>query len=328
MLKRTVLAAFAVVAVAAPVAAEPIVLKLNSPAPPPSYLHTTVFTPWAQEVTRASEGALKIETFYGGTLGSFAVNYDRVLDGVADIGFILPAMAGGRFRHQDVASLPFEAKTSLAASTALWKLFEKGVTAGEFEAVKPLALWTFPSAAIHSKTPVRTLDDLKGKKIVASNAIAAKTAVALGGTPITFRPDEAYQAVSRGIADGVLMPFTGMFTFKLHDVTRHHLDAALGSDSAMLFMNKRRYDALPAKAKQAIDRFSYLALSQRLGKSTDDQWLRARNAVKDRVVTLSAEEEARWKKAVEHLAAEWAKETRDGVKVLEMFRAEIAGQPR
>lgn len=326
MLKRTVLGALALVVAAAPVAAEPIVLKLSSPAPPRSFLHTGVFTPWAEEVTKASEGTLKVETYYGGTLGNFGVNYDRVVDGVADIGFILTAFAAGRFKQHDVASLPFEAKTSTAASTALWKLYEKGVTAAEFDAVKPLALWTFPNSAIHSKAPVRTLDDLKGRKIVASNVIAGKMVVGLGATPVTFRPDETYQALSRGIADGALMPFTGMATFKINEVTKHHLDAALGSDTALLFMTKRRYDSLPAKAKQAIDKFSHLTLSQRLGNRTDEEWQQRRALVKDRIVTLSAEEETRWKTAVSHVANEWAKETRDGARVLEVFRSEIAAQ--
>ena len=36
---------------AAPLAAEPITLKLNSPAPPWSYLNIEIFTPWAEAVT-------------------------------------------------------------------------------------------------------------------------------------------------------------------------------------------------------------------------------------------------------------------------------------
>ena len=205
-----------------------------------------------------SDGTLKVQTFFGGTLGSFANTYDRVVDQVVDIGFILTAFAAGKIKQQDVAALPFEAENAILASTALWKIYEKGLTAKELDAVKPLGLWTFPNAAIHSREPIRTLDDFKGKKLIASNAIAAKIVAALGATPISFRPDEAYTAIQRGTTDGVLMPFTGMETFKVHEVTKHHLDAALGSDAAMLFMNRQRYESLPAKAKAAIDKHSYL----------------------------------------------------------------------
>jgi len=306
------------------VAADAIVLKLNSPAPPSSFLHPGAFTPWANAVTQASNGTLKVETYFGGTLGNFGVTYDRVVDGVADIGFILTSFAAGKFKQEDVAALPFEARSALAASTGLWELYEKGITAEEFDAVRPLAIWTFPNSALHSKTPIKTLADMKGKKVTTSNVIAGKMVVALGAAQITFRPDETYQALSRGLADMALMPFTGMATFKINEVTKYHLDAALGSDSAMLFINRKRYDSLPPEAKAAIDKNSYLALSQKLGRLTDQEWAEKRGLVKDSVSTLPPQEEARWKKAVDPVAAEWAKDTPNGARVLQNFRASVA----
>jgi TRAP-type C4-dicarboxylate transport system substrate-binding protein len=306
------------------VAAEPIVLKLTSPAPPSSYLHPEAFTPWANAVTQASNGTLKVETYFGGTLGNFGVTYDRVVDGVADVGFILTSFAAGKFKQQDVAALPFEAKSALEASTALWEIYEKGITVEEFDVVRPLAIWTFPNSALHSRTPVKTLADLKGKKITTSNVIAGKMVVALGAAQVTFRPDETYQALSRGIADMALMPFTGMATFKINEVSKYHLDAALGSDSALLFISRKRYDSLPPEAKAAIDKNSYLPLSQKLGRLTDQQWAEKRDMVKATVTTLTPQEEARWKKAVDPIAAAWAKDTPNGARVLGNFRASVA----
>jgi TRAP-type C4-dicarboxylate transport system substrate-binding protein len=324
MLRGTILGAAAAVLIAAPLTAEPITLKLNSPAPPRSYLHGGVFEPWAKAVEVDSGGTLKIQMFYGGTLGHFGVNYDRVVDGVADIGFILTAMAGGKLKQQDVASLPFEARNSIEAAVALWTMYQKGVTAPEFNQVKPLGIWVFPNAALHTKDPVKTLEDVKGRKLVASNLIAGKIATSLGATPLTFRPDEAYQAISRGTADGGLMPFTGMAVFKINEVAKHHLDAALGSDSALLFMNKQSYDKLPPQAKAAIDKHSYRSLSQRLGEKTTEEWARTRDIVKDRVVILDPAEEKRWQEALAPIAKEWAVNTPGGAQALEAFRREIA----
>ena len=208
--------------------------------------------------------------------------------------------------------------------TALWKIYEKGLTAKELDTVKPLGLWTFPNAAIHSREPIRTLDDFKGKKLIASNAIAAKIVAALGATPISFRPDEAYTAIQRGTTDGVLMPFTGMETFKVHEVTKHHLDAALGSDAAMLFMNRKRYESLPPQAKAAIDKHSLLLLSRAFGEKTNAQWAKSRTLVKDVVQTLGPGQEAEWRKRLASIASEWSQGVPDGGKVLEAFRAEVA----
>jgi TRAP-type C4-dicarboxylate transport system substrate-binding protein len=326
MLTRRLLGAAAAVLIATPLAAQTVTLKLNSPAPPRSYLHREVFGPWAKAVEADSGGTLKIQLFYGGTLGHFGVTYDRVIDGVADIGFILTSMAGGKLKQQDVASLPFETKTSTEAAVALWNLYEKGITAPEFSQIKPLGIWVFPNAALHTNKPVKTLEDAKGLKMVAGNLSAAKIATALGGTPVTFRPDEAYQAVSRGTVDAVLMPFTGMAVFKVNEVTKYHLDEALGSDAAILFMNKQSYAKLPAKAKAAIDKNSYLGLSRKLGEATKVEWLRTRNIVKDSVTTLSPAEEKRWHEALAPVAREWAQSTPGGEKVLKAFREEVAAE--
>lgn len=311
------------IASSAPALAEPIVLKFNSPAPPPSFLHAGAFNPWAKAVSEASGGTLKVEMYYGGTLGGFPITYDRVLDGVADIGFILTAFAKGKFRQQDVAALPFESKSSLAAASALWKIYEQGLTSREFDAVKPLGIWTFPNSALNSKSPVRSLDDLKGHKVTVSNPIAGRTVVALGAAPVAMAPTEVYQAISRGLADMALMPFTGVATFKIGDVATHHVDAALGADSAVVFINRKKWDSLPPQAKAAIDRFSYLSFSQTLGRVTDAEWARSRGTLKD-VTTLPAAEEARWRKLVAPVAEQWARETPDGGKILAAFRAENA----
>jgi TRAP-type C4-dicarboxylate transport system substrate-binding protein len=317
------IALFAFAALSLPVAAEPIVLKFNSPAPPPSFLHAGAFNPWAKAVSEASGGTLKVEMYYGGTLGGFGVTYDRVLDGVADIGFILTALAKGKFRQEDVAALPFESKSSLAAATALWKIYDKGITAGEFDAVKPLGIWTFPNSAVNSRQPVRSLDDLKGRKVTVSNPIAGRTVVALGAAPVAMAPSDVYQALSRGLADMALMPFTGVATFKIDDVAKHHLDVALGADSAVVFMNRKKWDSLPPQARAAIDKVSYLPFSQTLGRAADAEWARSRGSLKD-VTTLPDAEEARWKKLVAPVAEQWARDTPDGAKVLAAFRAEIA----
>src|SRR5262249_18775720 len=178
--------------------------------------------------------------------------------------------------------------------------------------------------AFLSREPIRTLDDFKGRKLIATNAIAAKIVAALGATPISFRPDEAYTAIQRGTTDGVLMPFTGMETFKVHEVTRHHIDAALGSDPGMLFMNRQRYESLPPKAKAAIDKHSYLQLSRAFGEKTQEQGRKWPARVKDRTAPSAPEQEAESKKRLAPTASEWVQAGPDGAKVLEAFRAEVA----
>jgi len=322
MLKTSLFAALCLVSAAAPAASQ-TVLKLNSPAPPPSYLHKGVFEPWAAAVMADSGGTLKIEMSYGGQLGNWSVAYDRMIDGVSDITFILTGLTGGRFKQQDVASLPFETRDSNEAAIGLWKLYEKGVTAEEFKQVKLLGTVAFPNASIHTMKPIAQLSDLKGNKYSVGNAILGSAIVALGATPVSLRPDETYQALSRGTVDGAVLPFTGMFTFKLHEIAKSHIDVPLGADAAAMIMNKQTYEKLPPQARAAIDKHSGLSLTEKLGQATQGQWQYGYDLVKDRLVTLAPDEEKKWQAALAPVAQKWAEGAPNGAKVLEAFRAEV-----
>jgi len=115
-----------------------------------------------------------------------------------------------------------------------------------------------------------------------------------------------------------------MGTFKIQEQAKHHLDVALGSDSAMLFINRKKYESLPDKAKAAIDKHSYAPLSALFGQKTQDEWQKSRNLVADQTATLTRDQEAEWKKRLASIAEDWTKTVPDGAKVLEAFRAEVA----
>ncbi|MSQ53497.1 MAG: TRAP transporter substrate-binding protein [Betaproteobacteria bacterium] len=304
-------------------AQQPIALKLGSPAPPRSYLHSDVFQPWIDDVNKSSGGTLKIEAFYGGQLGNFGVIYDRVVDGVADIGFIVASFAAGKFRMHEVAALPFESGPSVQSSTALWRMYEKGVTRAEFNDTVPIAIWVFANAALHSREPIRVVEDMKGKRISAGNSATGKIIATLGAAPSPFRPDELYQVLQRGTIDGSLINYSAVGTFKLAEVVKHHVDLPLGGDPAMLIMNRKKYESLPPAAKAAIDKHSFLSLSQKTARRADEDWAQSRDAVKDRITPMSREEQERWRKALAPVAASWAKEAPNGEKVLAAFREEV-----
>ena len=136
-------------------------------------------------------------------------------------------------------------------------------------------------------------------KLVTSNVATSKIVELLGAVPVTFTPPDTYQAISRGIAEGALMPFTGMRIFKINEVTSHHLNEPLGASTAMMFMNKQKYNSLPPEAKAAIDKFSGLAMSERTAKAVDADWAKSRASVKASTNELSPEQEKKWKEVTQ-----------------------------
>ncbi len=102
----------------------------------------------------------------------------------------------------------------------------------------------------------------------------------------------------------------------------------LGASTGMVFMTRRRYDALPAPARRILDENSGEAASRTLGAAWDEAADGARQSAeadpKQQVVYPTAEAPARWKTITAPVSAEWIKNTPGGEKVLAAFGAYLA----
>ena len=324
------MAAAAGAVLTAPIASwadEPIHLKLpmNAPLTSPVYVRST--KPWIEEVERDAGGLIKIDTYPGGQLASPSNILDRLVNNVFELAYGIHGSIGSQFPKTSVAELPFLATEGTHSSVALWDLVENGTIASEYAAVKPLALFVYPQAQIHTTKPVHTMADLKGLKIATSSRLGGDVLEALGATPIAIPPPELYQTLQRHTVNGSLMMWTGVTQFKLPEVTSYHLESMLGSSTGFVLMNKPAYDRLPQKAKAAIDATSGRVLSARYGRELDGIAADERKAVASmpghEVMPLSPAERERWRKAASSVIDKWVERTPDGAKVLAAWQAAL-----
>jgi len=313
--------------------AEPVQLKLATFGPPQSYFYAEVLIPWMEAVNRDSNGAVNIKYFGGGVLGNAGNMYDAVLTGAADIGWALPGTVPGKFVKTSVVELPFGYDSGEIGAVALWRLYQKGLTASDFDEVKLFALTAWPGADVQTKSKkVERLEDLKGLKIRATGRWQAATVSAFGATPVSVPVDEVYQSLDRGVIDGVWASLVLTREFRVDEIARYFLEAPLNGGSGMLIMKRESYDKLPAAAKAAFEKHSGEAMSRALGKSNDGEVRRvealladlAKEGKIDAPYTLAPEEFARWRKAAEPVADAWAKAVPNGPAILAAFRAETA----
>ena len=311
--------------------AEPVTLKFGFPAPPTSYVNTEGMTPWINDVEKASEGTLKIQLFAGPALGNFNNIYERTVENVAQISFGTFGAYASVFVRTQVSDLPFINDDTRQSSVALWRLYAKGLLNPEYDKVKVLALFTFPGSILNSNKPIKTLDAVKGMKLAAASRTLGEIAIAMGAAPITLTPSDLFEAQNRRVVDGILVAWTAVKTFRLDDVTKDHLQLPLGEAPAFVFMNKSAYDALPAQAKAAIDKYSGESFSDRLGLANE----RANRAEAKHVATLpghsvttlSAEQYPLWKKRIQPVVEQWVKSAPDGAKLLAAFVDELKKAP-
>jgi TRAP-type C4-dicarboxylate transport system substrate-binding protein len=309
-------------------AADPYVVKVAYTAPPTSPTWTKYWGAWTDKVNKDSDGTIDIQPFHGGRLANMANMYDRLTKGVFEVGYGLQAMVGGKFPKTAVSELPFLAAYGRDAAAALWRLHEQGLLGDEYAEVHPISLYVYPQIGLQLNKPVKTLEDMKGIKLSVSGKVAADIMQSLDAVAVAMGPADIYQAASRGVIDGAAMQWTGVLQFKIHEVTKYHLNVQLGSSAGYMLMNKDAYAKLPAKGRSALDANSGYAVSRAFGATLDDiaeeQYATVSKMSGHTMASLEAKELDRWIARVTPLIDEWAKATPNGAKILAAFKSEVA----
>lgn len=307
--------------------AQPVKLRFSSIEPAQAPLTAQVFSTWAKDVSDASNGALAIEMFAGGTLGrNPAQQLKLILDGVADIAFAGPALTPGRFGGYEIVEFPFLVQNVREASLALWRVFDRGLLTG-FDDLKVLLIGTNAPGFIHSRSPIRSLADLKGSRMRAGGVWRAKAVEALGAVPVALPATVVAESLSKGVIDAALAEWLFVQTFKIDEVVANHYEMPLGTSVLMVIMQKTKYEALPSAARAAVDKLSgepYVRRMIEVFEATEAS-TRARVAKSQRasVITPSAAEMAEWRKLTDPVLDLWRRESAANERVFQGYTAAL-----
>ncbi len=291
---------------------EVIKLKFTNFWPAPHNVSVTA-EQWAREVEKRSNGRVKISYFPGATLTPPAQTYDSIVKGIADMGMSLFGYTRGKFPLTEVIDLPLGYKSGSQA-TKLINAYYKKFKPKEMDDVKILFLHAHGPGLLHTgKKPVRTMEDLRGLKI-RSHGLSAKVVQALGGAPVGMPMTETYDALSKGVAEGVMCPYEGVQGFKLTDVIKYTTeDYPIAYTSGVFFaMNKARWNSLPPDIQKIMEQVSEEWITK-MGKVWDDFDKNARAEVvklNKTIIPLSKEEGARWVKKVQPILDDYVKNTK------------------
>jgi TRAP-type transport system periplasmic protein len=259
------------------------------------------YHPWADRINAAGKGFVHIEERDGYALANLDNVYNRVLDDVVQVAFAQQNAIAGKFIRSIIAGLPFVSADSETASVALWRLYKSGQIDAEYADIVPLFLTAFPQSGIHFTHPVAALDDLKGLKLIAVGKAQAEAVTALGGAPLSIPLTETYVALQRGSADGAVASWSTFKPFRLGEVTRYHVETQLGTSTGMVFMAKKRFDALSPAAQKVLMDNSGEAMSRSFGAYIDSEAKDTRDGViaAGQVVTAPSPKQAEeWRKKV------------------------------
>ncbi len=298
-------------------AQEQVKLRISHFLSPMAPAQTKLLQPWAERVERDSGGRIKCEIYPSMQLGGKPPQlYDQVRTGVADVVWTVPGYTPGRFPVSAVFELPFVVgATAEATAQAIWTFYKKHLT-DEYKDVHPLLLHCHAPGLIHMKDKVIVrMEDLQGKKIRLPTKPVGDALKLMGATPVGMPLPEAYEALSRGVADGLTVPWEVMKPQRLNELVKFHTETGLYTNVFLLGMNKQKYDGLPADLKAVIDKNSGDNFIQEIGKAWDDAELPGLQQARElghTIVKLAPEEKARWKKTTQPVVDAWIAATPNG----------------
>jgi TRAP-type transport system periplasmic protein len=237
-------------------AAEPTKLKFSYYTSDREVIYLTAVRPFIDSVNAAANGLIEIEAFTSGSLGtSYAGQTQLVLDGVADFAFVNPGLTPEQFPDNAVMELPGLFRDVREASIVYTRLVASGALRGYDDFFIVGAIVGGPQS-IHTRPPISSLKDLRGKKIRASNRTEGLVLGALGMSAEVMPINATADAISRGDIDGATVPPSMLLNFGISRVTSYHYLIRLGFAPLAILMNRKKFDSLPKADQDIIRRFS------------------------------------------------------------------------
>lgn len=206
MLKCAV--ASAVVALfAIPAMAQTITLRAATIAPKTSVYNTAISLPFAEYVSKLTDGKVKIEVQEGGVLAPIFKIFEAVEDGRADIAIGPASFLGGKDpTNLMIGSFP----TGLGVDSILPWIYngggEKLLQEHRRATMKmhTMVLGAGPSEVFaHSHKPIRTVEDLKGLKFRTLGNWAAILKDGFGAVPVVVPGSELYSMLEKKAIDAM-----------------------------------------------------------------------------------------------------------------------------
>lgn len=326
---RLALLAIAATLGASAACAEPITLKLAFFSSDRAAGYVYGVKPFVDAVNSDPSGGVHIDVALSGALGRDpAKQAELILDGTADIAFIVPGLRPDLFPDDAVVQLPGLFSNIREATEVYLQLATERVMNG-YEPYEVLQAVTGYPETFHMRTPATSLDDLAGKRIRVNNPMELRVMEKLGATGALLPINQTASAIASGQVDGALLPLAEpLVAFGVARMTTHHYLLAVATAPLALLMNRAVFDGLPAEARAVIEKYSGNWMADRYVATVNaggQRLLKAFRADPRRTVTEpSAADIERANAAFKAVIDEWMAADSRNVELLAKAKAALA----
>lgn len=221
---------------------------------PPAWGSAQAEQVFAKQIEEQSKGRIKIQFFWSGTLFGFGELFGAVKKDAVDIASFVPTYHPSDWPMMGlINSLPLVwDDPKLAMRIQQYLIDNNAAIQAELKknGLTPILLHGLPPYRLQCTSPIRTLADLKGKRIRTFGDWPPYVMEQLGAVPVNIPLGQIYEGLQKGTLDCGYNPIENAGFLKLSEVAKYWSDINFGAIAAYTtFMNADRYAKLPANVK-------------------------------------------------------------------------------
>lgn len=166
-----------------------------------------------------------------------------------------------------------------------------------------LAYWDNGFKVMSANKPLKSVEDFKGQKMrIQSSKVLDSQMRSVNAIPQVMAFSEVYQALQTGVVNGTENPPSNLYTQKMHEVQKYVTLSDHGYLGYAVIVNKKFWASLPADIRTILEGAMKDAtkFANDVAKKDNDEALAGvKKSGKSQIVTLTAQERAAWKKAMD-----------------------------
>jgi TRAP-type C4-dicarboxylate transport system substrate-binding protein len=299
--------------------------------------------PLKRVIEQSLPGRVEVELGGVGDFGKPAELLPMLEKNQIDIASTVQGYHPGRFPLSSVMEMPMLFESAEQGTYALWKLYEEGLLAKDYEGFKVLSLYVLPPYGVFtSNIDFTSLRDFRGQRVRSPSVTVGLAMARLGMIPVGIPNNAIGIALQENLVDSISYGWdsgattAGIEGKMLTDQVKYLVDTRFAAPALMIVMKQDVYDRLPAETRKAIDantgfEFSLRNARQRDAWENETRERLAKSSV-HKVIRLTPEQRAEMVKRTAPVVDEWAdtmgREGSDGRKLIERARELIKQAPK
>lgn len=218
-----------------------------------------ISTQWfVDEFKKRTNGEHEIEVFWGGSVAKTREIPDALSAGVGDFGDIVTPYFADKFPLNNAVGffIP-QPKSAIEISRMMESWHAKYPQFSQELAnynLKAIGFRPLESYGLLCTSPIRSLADLKGKRIRTYGFAYPALFEALGASPVSIATSEAYEALETNILDCTPIGPALAYGWKYDEVAKYYIEIPLGASFGhLLAMNLDTYNGMDDATRAVVD---------------------------------------------------------------------------